>query len=71
MAEIHPLQIETEREEDGRWLATVPALPGVMAYGATPEEAAREAKVVALQILADIIENGEELPEPFKFLFAA
>ena len=72
MAEIHPLQVETEREEDGRWLAAVPALPGVMAYGATTEEAVRKAKAVALQSLADnMIESGEELPEPFKLLFAA
>jgi predicted RNase H-like HicB family nuclease len=71
MAEIHPLQVETEREEDGRWLAAVPALPGVMAYGTTPEEAVRKAKAVALQILADMIESGEELPEPFRLLFAA
>jgi len=47
MAEIHPLQIETEREEDGRWLAAVPALPGVMAYGTTAEEAVRKTKAVA------------------------
>jgi len=71
MAEIHPLQVETERETDGRWLAAVPALPGVMAYGATPEEAVRKAKAIALQVLADMIESGEDLPEPFKLLFAA
>ncbi len=71
MAEIRPLDIEIEREEDGRWLAALPALPGVMAYGSEPAEAARKAKAVALQILADMIENGEELPEPFRALFAA
>ena len=71
MAEIHPLQVETEREDDGRWLAAVPALPGVMAYGVTSEEAVRKAKAIALRVLADMIESGEELPEPFKLLFAA
>jgi predicted RNase H-like HicB family nuclease len=71
MPEIHPLQVETEREEDGRWLAVVPALPGVMAYGATLEEAVRKAKTIALQVLADMIENCADLPEPFKVLFAA
>jgi predicted RNase H-like HicB family nuclease len=71
MAEIHPLQVETEKEEDGRWLAAVPALPGVMAYGATPEAAVRKAKAIALQVLADMVESGEELPDPFKLLFAA
>jgi len=50
------------REEDGRWLACVPELPGVMAYCETQEEAIRKAKAVALQILADMIENGEEVP---------
>ena len=68
---ISTLQIELEPEQDGRWLAAVPALPGVMAYGATQEEAVRKVKVVALQILADMIESGEDVPEPVKLLFAA
>jgi predicted RNase H-like HicB family nuclease len=62
MPEINPLRIELELEQDGRWLASVPELPGVMAYGATEEEAIRKVKAVALQILADMIENGEEVP---------
>jgi predicted RNase H-like HicB family nuclease len=62
MPEINPLRIELELEQDGRWLASVPELSGVMAYGATEEEAIRKAKAVALQILADMIENGEEVP---------
>ena len=62
MPEINPLRIELELEPDGRWLASVPELPGVMAYGVTEEEAIRKAKAVALQILADMIENGEEVP---------
>ena len=62
MPEINPLRIELELEEDGRWLASVPELPGVMAYGVTEEEAIRKVKAVALQILADMIENGEEVP---------
>jgi predicted RNase H-like HicB family nuclease len=64
-------RIEVEREEDGRLLASVPELPGVMAYGATEKEAIRKAKAVALQILADMIESGEEVPESLKVLFAA
>jgi len=59
------------REEDGRWLACVPELPGVMAYGETQEEAIRKAKAVALQILADMIENGEEVPASMNVLFVA
>ncbi len=53
MDKIRRLEVETEREEDGRWLAAVPALPGVMAYGATPDEAVRKAKAIALQVLAE------------------
>ena len=71
MVEIEPLQVEIEREEDGRFLASVPDLPGVMAYGETEESALRRAKAIALQVLADMVENGEELPQPLKVLFAA
>ena len=59
------------REDDGRWLACVPELPGVMAYGETQDEAIRKAKAVALQILADMIENGEEVPASMNVLFVA
>ena len=68
MPEINPLRIELELEQDGRWLASVPELPGVMAYGATEEEAIRKAKAAALQILADMIENGEEVPASMNML---
>jgi hypothetical protein len=44
------LTIETDRENDGRWIAKVPELPGVLAYGATQEEAM--AKALALRVLA-------------------
>jgi len=66
-----PFRIELDREEDGRWLAAVPELPGVMAYGVTEGEAVKKVKVIALQILADMVENGEEIPEPLKLLFVA
>jgi predicted RNase H-like HicB family nuclease len=71
MVEIQPLQIEIEREEDGRFLASVPDLPGAMAYGDTHESALRKAKAIALQVLAEMMENGEELPQPLRVLFAA
>lgn len=45
--------IEHEREEDGRWLAEVPELPGVLAYGETSDEAMAKAEVLALRVLAD------------------
>jgi predicted RNase H-like HicB family nuclease len=47
------LTIEFEREEDGRWLAEVIALPRVMAYAATREEAAAQAQALALRVIAD------------------
>jgi len=53
------LGIETEHEEDGRWIAEVPQLPGVLAYGATAEEAAAKAEVLALRVLAERLEQGE------------
>jgi predicted RNase H-like HicB family nuclease len=68
---IQPLRIDIDREEDGRFLASVPDLPGVMAYGDTQENATRKVKSIALQVLADMIESGEEVPDPLKFLFAA
>ena len=71
MVEIQPIRVEIEREEDGRILASVPDLPGVMAYGATADEAVRKVKSIALQVLADMIESGEEVPASLKALFAA
>jgi predicted RNase H-like HicB family nuclease len=71
MVGIEPLRIEIEREEDGRFLASVPDLPGVMAYGESSDVAKRKVKSVALQILADMIESGEDVPDSLKVLFAA
>ena len=71
MIEVQPIRVEIEREEDGRILASVPDLPGVMAYGATADEAVRRVKSIALQVLAEMIENGDEVPDPLKVLFAA
>jgi predicted RNase H-like HicB family nuclease len=53
------LRIETEREEDGRWLAEVPALPGVLSYGTTDVEAHSQVTALALLVIAERIENGE------------
>jgi predicted RNase H-like HicB family nuclease len=57
------LSIEIDREEDGRWIAEVPALPGVMTYGNTREEAISRVKALALRVLADRIDHGEEIPD--------
>lgn len=52
-------RIECELEEDGRWLAEVPQLPGVLAYGVTADEAMAKAEVLALRVLAERLEHGE------------
>ena len=56
------LSVECEREEDGRWLAEVPELPGVLSYGATAEEAMGRAQILALRVLAERLEHGESRP---------
>jgi predicted RNase H-like HicB family nuclease len=71
MVEIQPIRVEIDFEEDGRILASVPDVPGVMAYGNTEGEAIRKVKSIALQVLADMIESGEDVPDPLKVLFAA
>ena len=65
------LKIEVEREEDGRWIAEVPALPGVLAYGDSEAEAKARAVSLALRVIADRIDNGEPLPDEARSLFAA
>jgi predicted RNase H-like HicB family nuclease len=57
------LTVETEREDDGRWLAEVMELPGVMAYGASRAEAIERSQVLALRVLAERMEHGEVVPE--------
>ncbi len=64
------LTVETEQEEDGRWIAEVRDLPGVLAYGASRAEAIVRAESLALRVLADRLEHGEAVPE-VKGLFAA
>ncbi|NOY89827.1 MAG: type II toxin-antitoxin system HicB family antitoxin [Deltaproteobacteria bacterium] len=56
------LKIEFEREEDGRWIAEIPELPGVLAYGDDREQAVRAAQTLALRVIADRLEHGEEVP---------
>ena len=62
--------IEHEREEDGRWLADVPELPGVLAYGATADEAMGRAEVLALRVLAKRIEHNESGPQSISIAVA-
>ena len=63
------MKIEIEREEDGRWIAEIPDLPGVMVYGDSRNEAISKAEALALRVLADRLEHGEEIPE-LKEVFA-
>ena len=53
------LNIELEQEDDGRWIAEVLELPGVLAYGASQNEAIAKVKALALHVIADRIEHGE------------
>lgn len=57
------LAIEIEQEEDGRWIAEVPALPAALAYGTSRDEAVARVEALALRIVADRLENGENVPE--------
>ena len=57
------LAIEVEQEVDGRWLAEIPELSGVMAYGATRDEAISRAEALALRVIADRLDHGEAVPD--------
>ncbi len=67
---VGPLRVETEREDDGHWVAELVALPGVLAYGHTREEARARAEALAFRGTADRMKHGEQTPEPTS-LFAA
>ena len=64
------LTIDVEQEDDGRWLAEVVVLSGVMAYGVTEAEARQRAVALAFRAIADRIEHGEPVPEEARVLFA-
>jgi predicted RNase H-like HicB family nuclease len=64
-------KVEIEQEDDGRWLAEVLELPGVLAYGATPDEARAKVQALALRVLADRLEHGEAGPDLVNISFAA
>jgi len=65
------LGIEIEREEDGRWIAEVPSLPGVLAYGASETEARARVQALALRVLADRLEHEEADPDLMTISFSA
>ena len=62
-AEYGQMKIEIEQEKDGRWIAEIVSLPGVMTYGNSREDALARVEVLALRVLADRLEHGETIPE--------
>jgi predicted RNase H-like HicB family nuclease len=64
-------RVETEREDDGRWIAEVPELPGVLAYGSSAAEAQAKVQALALRVVADRLEHGEAGPELINISFNA
>jgi predicted RNase H-like HicB family nuclease len=65
------LNVEVEREDDGRWIAEVPDLPGVLAYGNSREQALARAEALALRVLADRLEHEEAGPDLVSVSFRA
>jgi len=57
------MKINIEKEEDGRWIAEVSDLPGVLAYGKTREDSIAKVEALALRVIADRIDHGETIPE--------
>ena len=71
MNRVMTFTVEHEQEEDGRWLAEILELPGVLAYGDTPRQAVSRVQALALRVLADRIEHGEEPSDMLDIKFAA
>jgi predicted RNase H-like HicB family nuclease len=63
------VRIEIEPEQDGRWIAEIPELAGALAYGANREDAIAKVQALALRILADRLDHGEDIPD-IRELFA-
>jgi predicted RNase H-like HicB family nuclease len=64
-------EIEFEQEADGRWIAEIPEIPGVLAYGVTPLQASARAKALALRVLAERMENEVSIPGINSIMFAS
>jgi predicted RNase H-like HicB family nuclease len=62
--------IEFEREVDGRWIAEIPSLPGVMAYGASKQEAEWKVQAIALRVIADKLERDKTTTDHVQFATA-
>ncbi len=68
--DLRTLRVDIEKEDDGRWVAEVHDLPGVLVYGKTRTEAVRKAKALALHVIADRIEHGETIADLDELIFA-
>ena len=68
---VFSLAVELVQEDDQRWIAEVPGLPGVAAYGSTPAEARTKAQALALRVVADRLEQGEADPDILAISFSA
>jgi len=64
-------RIEIEQDDDGRWIAEILELSGVMAYGATPDEARARVQALALRVVAEQLEHGEANPDLLNISFQA
>jgi predicted RNase H-like HicB family nuclease len=64
-------KVEIEQEEDGRWIAEIPELPGVLVYAVTPQEARAKVQALALRVVADRLEHGEAGPDFLNISFDA
>jgi len=65
------LTVELEQEDDGRWIAEVLELPGVLAYGKSRDEASAKVQALALRVVAERLEHGEAGPDLLNISFAA
>ena len=65
------LKIESELEDDGRWIAEIPAIPGVLAYGVNEIEAKGKVLALVLRVIADRLDHGEPLPDEIAAMFEA
>ena len=64
-------KVETEQEDDGRWVAEVIELPGVLAYGETEQAALSKVQALALRVIAERLEHGEAGPDLLSISFNA
>jgi predicted RNase H-like HicB family nuclease len=70
-AKTFDLKVEFSREDDGRWIADIPLLPGVTVYGRTRKRVVASAEALTLRVIADRLEHGEAVPGEITVSFAA